>query len=284
MSKIAIVILNYKVKDDTLECIESIKNSDYKDLNIIVVDNNSEDGLGEELAKIDGVEFIQTGKNLGYTGGNNVGIKKALRSGADYILILNPDTLIKKDAISILLNEGKQNLDVGIFAPKILLPDKKTLWYAGGIFDMSNVLGGHRGVNEKDQGQYEEITETDYATGAAMFIRKTVFGSIGLFDEDYFLYYEDSDFCLRARNKGFKIMYIPRAIVYHKNAHSTGLGSPLQDYFITRNRMLFASKFLPFRTKFALFREALKNIRNSVRRLALFDFLISNFGKGSYLK
>lgn len=279
MKQVAVVILNYKVKKETLGCIKSVLGSDYKNLQIIVVDNNSGDNLEKEIKKFSDVIFIQNKKNLGFTGGNNVGIKYALISGADYIFILNPDTEITKSCISALVN----NINEGdILGPKIYFYNSHKIWYAGGILDKLNVIGKHRGVDEEDIGQYKSIEETDYVSGAALFTKKEVFDKIGFFDENYFLYYEDSDFCLRAKKAGFKILYIPAALVYHKNAQSTGLGSPLQDYFITRNRLLFAFKFLSIRTKFAIFREALKNIFNSTRRLAFFDFITGNFGKGSY--
>ncbi|KKR82563.1 MAG: Glycosyl transferase family 2 [Candidatus Daviesbacteria bacterium GW2011_GWA1_41_61] len=281
MKKVAVVILNYKARENTLKCADSVKKSDYENLEIIVVDNNSGDGLAEEIKKVVGVIFIQNKDNLGYSGGNNVGIKKALEDEAEYVFILNMDTVIDKKAITQLVIAIEEN-QAGVLGPKILFFDKKTIWYAGGTLDLNNVLGGHRGVDEEDHGQYEKIEETDNVTGGAMFVKSDIFVKIGLFDERYFLYYEDSDFCFRAKRAGFKLMYVPTAVIYHENAKSTGLGSPRQDYFITRNRMLFASKFLPFRTRFALFRETLRNIAISTKRLALIDFLRGNWGKGSF--
>jgi GT2 family glycosyltransferase len=283
MKKVTVIILNYKVANLTIKCLESVQKSTYKNLDILIIDNNSQDGLEEKLQAVKGITFIQTGENLGFAGGCNVGIKKALKLGTDYVLLLNPDTTIDKDAIKILVEKSEQ-YNSGIANPKIYFAGGDTLWYAGKILDLANVLGNHRGVNEKDQGQYDKDEQMFDATGAAMLIKKEVVDKIGLFDERYFLYYEESDFAYRAINAGFKIMYIPEAVVYHKNAQSTGLGTPLQDYFITRNRMLFASKFLPFRTRLALLREAIKNSTIPARRLALIDFLTGKFGKGRFLK
>lgn len=286
MKKVAVIILNYKVKIQTMKCIESVQKSNYENIQIYVIDNNSGDGIGEEIEKIKSVSFVQNKENAGYSGGNNLGIKKAIEDGVDYMFILNPDTTVDKDAIEFLVS-AVDSEDVGISGPKIFFstPDgSEKIWYAGGVFDKDNVIGKHRGVDEQDHGQYEQKEETGFVSGAAMMVKKEVFEKIGFFDENYFLYYEDSDFCFRAKQAGFKIMYEPRAIVYHENAKSTGLGSNLQDYFITRNRMLFASKFLPFRTRFALFREAIRNINNPTRRLAFGDFLLGKFGKGSFLK
>lgn len=279
MKKVAVVILNYRVRDLTVKCIKSVLKSDYKNIEVIVVDNASFDGIAEEIKKYKDVIFIQSEKNLGYTGGNNLGIKKALDNQADYVFILNPDTTITKDTIDILLARAEQ-YKADIVGPKIYFEDSKKIWYAGGIFDTNNVLGSHKGVDEPDTKKYDKDEETDYVTGAAMLVRKHVFEKIGLFDERYFLYYEDSDFCFRAKQAGFKIMYIFQSVVYHKNAQSTGLGTPLQDYYITRNRMLFASKFLSLRTRFALLREAVRNLSSKPRRKAFFDFLLGNFGKG----
>ncbi len=283
MNKVGVVILNYKVKDQVLKCVESVKKSSYKDLEIIVVDNNSHDGLENSIKQFKDIFFIQTGDNLGYSGGNNQGIKKALDLDCEYIFILNPDTTIDSKCIEECL-DGFKDEEAGIIGPKVYFGDGKTIWYAGGKFDLDNVLGSHLGVNEIDQGQYDQVMETDFVSGGALFVKSEVFKKIGLFDERYFLYYEDSDLCFRAKKVGYKIMYIPSAKVYHTNAQSTGLGSPLQDYFITRNRMLFASKFLPLKTKLALIREAIKNSKMPTRRMALKDFLLNNFGKGSFLR
>ncbi len=280
MKKVAVIILNFKVKEDILACISSVKKSDYKSLKIIVVDNNSRDGLESEISE--DIVFIQTGQNLGYTGGNNIGIKKALTGGADYVFILNPDTEIKKDTISSLVKLADES-KAAIFGPKILFNDRKTIWYAGGTFDKNNILGTHRGMDEVDKGQYDHVAETDFASGAAIFVKSPVFEKVGLFDEKYFLYLEDMEFCLRAKLAGFNSVYNPKAVVYHKNAKSTGLGSPLQDYFITRNRLLLAFKYVSWQKRLALLKHIILTMNFSTRRLALFDFLIGNFGKGSYI-
>lgn len=279
MKRVAVVILNFKVRELTLKCLESVLKSSFKNLLIIVIDNNSKDGLELELPKLKAVHFIQTGTNLGYTGGNNVGIKYALKQGCDFIFVLNPDTTVEPQRISYLI-KAFDNPSVGAVSPKILFAGTKKIWYAGGIFDKANVIGSHRGVDKQDQDQYNEAEETDYVTGAALFIRSDVLERVGLFDERYFLYYEDADLSFRIKRAGFKCWYEPRAILYHKNAQSTGLGSPLQDYYITRNRMLFAFKFLPFRTRFAILREAIKNWQIPARRKAFLDFLLGRFGKG----
>ena len=280
MIKVAVVILNFNVRDLALKCVDTVRKSTYQNTEIILVDNASSDGIAEEILKYKDIRFIRNEKNLGYSGGNNAGIKKALEDGADFVLVLNPDTTIDKNCIKNLV-DGMEKNNADIVGPKIYFSKSKKIWYVGGILDLNNVIGKHRGVDEEDKGQYDDDSGTDFVSGAAIMIKREVFEKIGFFDDRYFLYYEDSDFCYRAKKTGFKIFYTPQAVVYHENAKSTGLGSPLQDYYITRNRMLFASKFLPLRTRFALFREALRNLENPMRRLAFWDFLTGNFGKGS---
>lgn len=287
MKTVGVVILNYKVRIQLKKCVEDVKKSTHSVLKIYVVDNNSKDGSEDDFKDDKSVTFIQTGSNKGYSGGNNMGVKKALEDGCDFIFVLNPDTEIDRYAIEHLVGPFADD-SIGITGPKIyfLEGEKKTckkIWFAGGVFDALNVYGVHKGVNQIDNGQFEKKEKSDFITGAAIMIRKEVFERIGLFDEDFFLYYEDTDFCLRASGAGFKILLVPQAIVYHANAQSTGLGSGLQDYFITRNRMLLASKFLSWRTRFALFREGLRNAGNKTRRIALIDFLLGRLGKGSFI-
>lgn len=281
MKKVTVVILNFKVCDLTLKCINSVKKSSHKNLQIIVVDNNSNDNLGESLKNDKEIYFIQNDDNLGFAGGMNVGIKEALKNKADFVFVLNPDTTIEKDTIKILV-EKADKYNAQILCPKIYFDDSNILWYAGKVFDRANVLGLHRGVDQEDKGQFDQDEEQETATGAAMLVQKEVFEEVGFFDDRYFLYYEEDDLCARAKMANFKIMYIHDSIVYHKNAQSTGLGTPLQDYFITRNRLLYASKFLSIRTRFALIREALRNYKIPTRRQGLWDFLTSNFGQGSF--
>ncbi len=283
MDTVAVVILNYKVADLAVNAVKSVLKSSYPKLHIYVVDNDSDDHIEQFLSEFQGIDFIQTGQNLGYTGGNNVGIKKALKDGAQWVLLLNPDAEVKKDTIEILVERTKEH-QAQIANPKIYFAKSKKIWFAGKIFDRANVLASHRGVDEEDIGMYDTEEELEDGTGCALLIHKSVFEKIGFLDEDYFLYYEESDFIFRARKAGFKLMYIPASVVYHENAKSTGVGSPLQDYFITRNRLLFASKFLPMRTRFALVREAIRTSYYPTRRLALYDYLMGKFGKGSYIK
>lgn len=295
--KIAVVILNFNGLAQTLECLASLRRIDAKDFNIekIVVDNFSSDGSVEALSNLKDIILIENQENLGFCGGNNIGVKKALERKADYIFILNNDTLVEKNCLKELAHAAEKGHIISpkiYFAPGYEFHKKykkndlgKVIWYAGAQIDWQNILGKHLGVDEVDRGQFKIQKSTDFATGAAMFVKREVFEKIGLFDEKYFLYLEDMDFCLRAKKANFKIIFTPKAIVWHKNAQSSqGSGSSLQDYFITRNRLLFATKYAKFKTKLALFKQVLLDFHSKERRLALFDYMRGKFGKGSYLK
>lgn len=280
--KIAIVVVSYKVEKDLLACLSSLKKlspGEYE-TKIFVIDNN----------KI----------NLGFAGGNNSGIKQALVWGADFVLILNPDTLVDQNLIKEVLKEIRDKPDVGIAGPKIYFAsgyefykdryDKrnlgKVIWWAGGEMDWKNVMTKHMGVDEIDGGQFNIAGETETIPGTAMFIRREVFAKVGFFDERYFLYFEESDFCRRAKQAGFKLWYVPKAVIWHKNAQSSGVGSDLQDYYITRNRLFFGFKYAPLRSKFNLLEEAVKLIVTGRpwQKRGILDFFLGRFGQGSFQK
>ena len=290
--KIAIIILNYNGCQNTIDCINSIKNSTLtEEYKIVVVDNASTDDSKEKLSKLKKVIYIRNKENLGYSGGNDIGIIWALKNGYDQVLIINNDTRVEKNAIQILSDELTK---MPIVTTKIYFEKGfefhknkynndhlgKIIWYAGGKIDWDNIIGEHIGVDEVDRGQYDNPAEIDFATGACLMVDRKVFDKIGLFDKKYFLYLEDMDFSKRAKDAGFKIGFIPKAIVWHKNAASTGgSGSGLQDYYITRNRLLFAIKFAKIRTKFAVLRQVISQVNVHTKRKALIDFLMYNFGK-----
>ena len=296
--KLAIVILNFNGLGDTLTCLDSVRKLKTDDvfLETIVVDNFSSDGSQEALPKIKDIVVVQNHDNLGYAGGNNVGIKYALKRGADAVLILNNDTIVEPKLIMNLvaaLNQGdlispKIYFAAGYEFHKLRYSQKeagRVIWSAGGEIDWSNVLGKHLGVDEVDGGQFAKRKQITFATGACMFVKREVFEKIGYFDERYFLYLEDMDFCVKAKNAGFKIIFEPKAVIWHKNASSSGgSGSQLQDYYITRNRLIFAFKYASLKTKLAILRQIIGQIKNPIKRRAFLDFLTFNFGKGSYIK
>jgi len=302
IKKIFVVILNYNGYKNTLECIHSFENIEVPEghkLELLIVDNASSDDSAKNIKKVyPQIHVLENKKNLGYSGGNNVGISYVLAHQADYIVVLNNDTLVTKNFLVELL-EGLLIYRADIACPKIYFEkgfeyhkDRyakddlgKVFWFAGAIMDWKNVLGLHRGVDEVDTGQFDKDIEIEGITGACFLAKREVFQKVGLFDDNFFLYYEDADFSFRVKKAGFKIILAPKSMIYHKNAGSTGgSGSKLQDYFITRNRLIFGLRYAPLRSKLALVRESVRILLNGRewQKKGVFDFYLKKFGKGSF--
>lgn len=303
MKHVFISLLNFNGKKNTLNCLESLGNikKDNFRLTIVVVDNASSEEFDLKSGTVKDITLvvIKNKENLGFAGGHNVAIRHALKNKADYVLVINNDVYVDKNFIAELLRIAEENDNVGILSSKIYFApgfefhkDKysqkqqgKVIWYAGGKMDWKNVIGHHRGVDEVDKGQFDKIEETELATGCCMLIKKEVFEKVGIFDDRYFLYYEDSDLSIRAKNKGFKIIYVPTSVIWHNNAGAAGgSGSVLQDYYITRNRLLFGFRYAQIRSKLALFRESLKLLFKGRKwqKKGVLDYYLENLGKGSY--
>lgn len=301
MKKVSVVIINYNGQEDTNECLKSLENVESLsfELSIIVIDNASKKPFAIEKSLKRNIEVLYSKENLGFSGGNNLGIKHSLKNGAEYIVLLNNDTLVEKLFINILVEEAQKHPNIGIVVPKIYFAkgyefhkDKyaekekgRVIWYAGGIMDWTHLIGSHKGVDQVDVGQFDKEEETDFATGCCMLVKKEVFEKAGFLDNRYFLYYEDADLSIRVKKSGFKIIYAPKSVIWHKNAGSTGgSGSSLQDYFITRNRLLFATFYAPLRTKLALYRQSLSLLLHgrAWQKKGVLDFYLQKFGKGSF--
>lgn len=302
MKKVFLVILNYKGEADTVDLLDSIKRLKKTDFELytVIVDNSSDDPI--KIKPLDfkelNLHLIFNKENLGFAGGNNVGIRYALKNEADYIIILNNDTLVDQLFVDEIVKAADSDESAGIVTPKIFFAKGyefhkgrykeselgKVIWYAGGSIDWKNVIGNHRGLDEVDKGQFDEDGETQMATGCCSLVKKEVLEEVGLYDDRYFLYFEDADFSERVKKAGYKIMYEPKAIIWHKNAQSTGAGSNLQTYFQTRNRLLFGLSYAPIRSRLALLRESLRLILvgRYWQRRGVIDFYLRNFGKGSF--
>lgn len=305
MPIIFVSIINYNGNKDTLSCLRHLEKVKVENFNleVVVIDNGSKEPfeVKKDEFKNYKLHILKSDINLGFSGGQNLGIKYSLKKGADYVVVLNNDVLIDSNLIVELLKTFEVKKDAGLVSPKIYFAkgyefhkgkyqDKdlgKVFWYAGGIMDWNNIIGSHRGVDEVDKGQYEELLKTDFTSGCCVMIKREVFEKVGFFDEKYFLYYEDNDLCQRAKKMEFVCYYQPKAILWHINAGSSGgSGSNLQDYFITRNRFLFGFKYARQRVKFALLREALRLLilGRALQKKAVFDYFVKNLGKGSYFK
>lgn len=301
--RVFIIILNWKDYQTTLSCVESVKSLDYPNFKVVVVDNGSpnesERMLRKKLSK--GIHLIQTGENLGYAGGNNLGIRYALNRGADYVLILNPDTLLEPGVLDELVKMAESKPQIGLTGPKLYYADKKNkIWGFGGNIDWLQGITPMVGQGEEDTGQFDEAREFDRLTGSCLLIKRRVFDKIGLFPEDYFLYYEETDFCLRARKAGFKLVYVPSAIVWHNAGSSVGRDSPTRLYYFARNTLVFLWRWAPWWAFFTCWWTymnlfgAIKELRILLRErcfrskfikiaaieIGVFDFLRGKRGKG----
>ena len=305
MRKISLIVLNWNGWEDTFSCLNSIVKAEISSftMEIILIDNASNNlpltriSRYKKLAQNNGVNliFIQNSVNYGFAEGNNIGIKKALVNNADYIMLLNNDVIIDKFLLKNLFIAAEKEKSSSIIAPKIYFAKGfeyhkkryqendlgRVIWYAGGIIDWKNIYWFHRGVDEVDGGQYEKSEATDFASGCCMFIPRRIVEKIGFFDRRYFLYFEDVDYCLCAKQRGFKILYAAQAVLWHKNAQSSGnVGSSLQEYYQTRNRLLFGFKYGKLRVKAALLKETAGFLgKSKVKRKAIFDFFSGNFGE-----
>lgn len=302
MKHVAVITVNYNTADDTTAFLSSIKNvnTPHMKLSVIVVDNGSKD-IYKLPKHADKVKLIRSDKNTGFSGGYNIGMKEALQQGADYIMIVNNDTVADPALITNLIEVLDSDPNIGLTVPKIYFAkghefhkDRykkedlgKVFWYAGGFPDWNNVTSIHRGVDEVDHGQYDTTEEIGFATGCCMMFKREVLENVGLLDDRYFLYYEDADLNERIKRAGYKIYYVPKAVLVHVNAASSGgagNGNVLQDYFITRNRMLFGMMYAPLRTKFALWRESFRIFRSGrpFQKQAIKDFYLGRFNKGTF--
>ncbi|KKP97328.1 MAG: Glycosyl transferase family 2 [Candidatus Moranbacteria bacterium GW2011_GWE1_36_7] len=230
--KIFVVILNFNGKSTLLNCLTSVFQSDYPNFEIVVVDNNSDDGSFEQ-AKLNfsRSHFIKNSENIGFSKGNNIGIRFALEKFADYVFVLNNDTLLEKTTLSSLIKTAEKNTSAGIISPLILTSDNNSIWFAGGKIVWEKMRAIHLTT------KYSSIPYfSEYLSGCAMLIKKEVFKKIGLFDERFFLYYEDADFSLRTRKAGFGLLVDPSAHIQHLE-QSNSNGS--KNYWLVLSGLLF---------------------------------------------
>lgn len=264
MPKVVIVVLNWNGKNDTIQCLISLHNLNYRDFEIVVVDNGSTDGSVDAIReKYKAVHILETGTNLGYAGGNNVGIKWALDHHAHYVLLLNNDTIVASNLISAFVEASALLPTNSVLGAKIFYYDKPdTLWFAGGRWDDALYQFQHIGYGRKDSAEFAHMSEVDYITGCALFASSAIFKEVGLLDERFFLTYEETDWCYRAKKIGHKCIFVPEAKLWHKVSSSFGgADSPLVGYFMQRNRLLWIKKHLPRQVINHLHKENLRTLR-----------------------
>ncbi len=292
--KIACIVLNYNLPQDTISLVSDLKKQTVKP-EIIVVDNASADNSVLQIKKSHpDIKIIGRKVNDGVAGGYNAGVKEALKNNPDFIAVLNNDLEIKqKDCLEDAIAALQHDTRAGIAGPMIYFArgyeyhpnnsQNNIIWFAGGKIDWQNIYHSHRGVDEIDKNQYSNIETTDFLTGAFMLFKKEVFEKIGFFNEKYALYLEDAEICERAGRAGFKLLFVPSAKIFHKVSQTLGneIGGNLNDYYLTRNRLLFGMQFASLQTKLALIREAVKLlfIGRPYQKRGVGDFFFGKFGK-----
>lgn len=237
---ISIITINYNQADTTCAFLESARHLTYPNYEIIVVDNASVENPAEQIRQgnYPHVQLLMNAKNLGFTGGNNVGIAAAR---GEYLFIVNNDTELTSNLLETLLEPFLADEQVGVTCPKIRYfhhPD--VIQYAG--YRPINKLTGQTGAigtHEVDRGQYNQSGPTSFAHGCAMMVKREVIERVGRFAERFFLYYEELDWSQRIQNAGYLIYYQASALIYHKESVSVGKANPLKVYYLTRNRILF---------------------------------------------
>jgi len=243
--RVELIVLNWNGLKDTCECVDSLIRTRYFNYGIIIVDNGSTDGSEEALRnKYPAIPLIQTGRNLGFAAGMNVGMRKALESGADYCVLVNNDAVIDESCVAELVKAAEKVTGAGLLCAKIYFKDRPdVIWYSGASFSPLLGWGRHRGYNEKDKGQYDRIESTRRPCGCVLMASRRFLEKTGLFDEEYFCYCEDLDWGERARKGGFSILYVPQARAWHKVSASTGgSATALSLYYTVRNTLRCVEK------------------------------------------
>lgn len=294
MPKVFIIVLHYHSVEDTKECLKSLEKLDYDNFEVVLINNGTKDDLNSHIRSISNhsqIRIITNKKNLGFAGGNNIGIKYALNKYADYILLLNNDTIVEPNFLKELVKIGESDEKTGILGPIIyqykkskIKNQKDKIHFAGGKINWLYTKGIHETHNIK-----HETREVDYITGCCLLIKRKVIEKIGLMPEDYFLYFEDADWCLKARKAGFKCVVVSnKGKIWHKVSQSAVEASFSYIYYHFRNGLLLskrnASLFIKILAYFLSFLIYLKQLIKSPNKwtkaikLGMEDFYKGRFG------
>lgn len=248
---VGVVFVNYNGLDNQIESIKSLRKSTFTNMEYIVVDNGSTDGSVDKLKEVfpeKDVHVIDTQNNSGFAGGTNVGIKYSIELGTTHTLVINNDIEVAPELVIKLLEKTNENR---ITVPKIMYYDNPELtWYVGGEMKWKIGQGIHWNYNQKDTHEFDKDTLVSYASGCCMMIPNAIFDKVGYFPEEYFMYFEDADYCVQLAEHAVEMLYVHDALMWHKVCSSTGgEDSPLQTYYMNRNKLFFMrkyKKYIPF--------------------------------------
>lgn len=288
---LSIILINYNNYQDTIECIDSLLKNRIHISEIIVVENGStNDSYSILKNKYSEIYIIKLNENIGFSGGNNIGIKEAIKQNKEFVILLNNDTIIENNAIEILIKEFKKNENYSLASGRIFYyPDKNKIWFDGGHLNYWRGLAVHNNYN-KNFNEVDLINhnnEVDFISGCYMAIRLSDINKLGLLEEKYFLYLEDIDYCAKAIKKGLKLLYVPQSVIYHKSNGQRKLNESMV-YYSTRNRNLLINNCFDIRAKlFFYFIIRIKIVfwfltRNQLYKVAIKaikDYKSDKFGK-----
>lgn len=241
--RVVSVVLNTNRRDDTCACLASLRANTYADHEIVVLDNGSTDGSVEAIrARFPETEIIRLGENRGYTGNNNIGIRAALDRGADWVFVLNEDVVLAPDCLTQLLAVAVSDPRIGILGPMVYHHDEPGVIQSAGGRLGRYWISSHFGQNERDRGQFREPRSVEWISGCAILVRRALIEQVGMFDERFFIYWDETDWCVRASRVGWRIVHVPAARVWHKGVQRDYRPRPSVTYYSTRNRFLMLSK------------------------------------------
>jgi GT2 family glycosyltransferase len=248
LPKVSVVVLNLNGYGDTRDCLESLKRVTYSNFDVIMVDNGSSDDSARRLSlEFPAVRILRSQRNLGFAGGNNLAIGDALQDGADYVLLLNNDTVVDPCFLSVMIEVGETEPMIGLIGPKIYYASNpKRIWYAGGRVNYDGCR--HLGMDElDDETRFSRTEETGFISGCALLVKSVVLREVGLLDEKLFAYHEDTDFCLRACKAGYRCVFVGKALVWHKVSRTSGPESAFTLYLSTRNQLACVANHIALR-------------------------------------
>jgi GT2 family glycosyltransferase len=262
------VILNTNRRADTLACLASLERSTYRNHHIIVLDNASTDGSVEAIRSgFPAVQIIGLTENRGYAGNNNVGIQAALDRGADWVFVLNEDTILDPDCLERLAHLGESDARIGIVGPMVYHHDEPTIIQSAGGRLGRNWESRHIAQNEPDTKQFPAPHDVDWISGCAILVRRAVIEQVGMIDERFFYYWEETEWCMRATRARWRIVHVPQARLWHKGVQRDYRPKPSVSYYNTRNRLLVLAKHrAPLRTRIVVWGQIARTLTSMTLR------------------
>lgn len=284
------ILVNYNGREDTEACVESLLTAQYKNIRVVIVDNASTRNkvVYNQVIKKEQCNIIYMDENIGFAGANNIGIEYAKKYNPDFYLIINNDTVVQRNFLDPLINACDEDCHIGIATGKIYYYDEKNiLWFGGSYYDEKLCECKIDGIGKKEEERHNIKKKIPFATGCLWLLPTNTIEKVGLMSEEYFLYYEDADYCERVKCVGLDIIYIPESIIYHKESRSTKKGSDSYHYYNIRNYLLFLKKYAKgYKRILAYLRKWYQTSKDAIRRrlklriyiMAWKDFVLNKIG------